>query len=79
MRWLLQIDTRNGKLQPIGGAKTTQQRDQAAWAHLVAQLEPSHAWRVLATDTRTGKVVELSLALRRKSRKATPLAPIDNG
>lgn len=70
MRWHLQIDTRNGVLQSIGGAKTRKERDQIAWGKLTCQLAPKKdGWKVLATDTRTGTTVELSLPLRRRTIK----------
>lgn len=67
MRW--HIESYGGK--PIGGAKTSKERDSVARGWL-ATKGPEAA--VVATDTRTSKVVEFSLVLRKRTRAkvATP-------
>lgn len=76
MRWLV---TSLPSSNPIGSAKTTRERDAVAWEYLAKQpARMARDWRVQATDTRTGRKVELSRPLRRRSVKP-PLALIDNG
>lgn len=63
MRWQLT----NVRGAAIASAKTTKERDAQAFLYLGRSQGYGETMAVIATDTRTGRVVELSRPLKRKT------------